>query len=829
MLDNESIGRLITQIKYNIAMRFTICDVVFVSEDITLTKEVFGKFAADLPSEYISAHLSVEELLSEDNFPTALVVLATQQLIDSKSFGRLSEYIVKRMNSPYARYCRTFMIPHDMTFEQFKKQCDSGHNEGLNEISDVVHLDSFKNPDDLKDEMMRFIKNEGNAQRYYKYVGFKNMLKIVSGSLCNFLIWISIIASVLMYLFYFYLGKYSPEVHNFIFRIYEDNGSVSPLKYGLTLMLGLATVIPLVNLFYVLRNGLKNFFVNNQREKNLWYFIGQYLVLALVIDFAYKVVNPDWQMIVLALSAAITIDVVRRSYYSGYRGYTVKEVDKSIYTAREQKLSKNILYSTESAIFDALHLPYTSSMRNKVFISYTHSCKWSVDMAEQLYQHCNKNGVICFVDKYGIARGSSWRLALHEKMTDATHIICIVSEQTAQKAWPAAEIETALRMRAKTSMPKIIVLLPERFDETTVKSPTVVYEEVFKQKNEEAKFVRVINSMDGVVPALCNSLSRGNHSSGILGTWELPIVLLQLLTGFVKGIFTVLSGISFLIYMGIVVINNYSKLTTLEAALSLVQTKIGGLIQSIVLSDYCFFVFVLASYFTSVEITAIVEDTFLIARKKKINSYLVSQLIVLAFSLCVLYAAFPYLPVSGFIAGGIALIAGCFLTSASNKSQVEISDELYYRNDSNKGMNTRDLPPVTYKHIDNPLLRPQSVQSALEGLNTYISENNLMGRIYEGFGKGENNNRLICSEGALMKLLPIAESCNRIELIADFNYSLGIISALLGKYNEAIRYFKTGLACFYGMTVTFSNLDHYILRIHEFLAVLYKLTGKDNE
>ena len=184
-------------------MRFTVLDIVFVSESLSLTKEVFGKVALNIPQKYFSGHMSIEELLSSGNTPTALVVLVTPELMASNQFKQLGEYILNRMNSKDAHYFRTFIIPHGISFDDFMELCNSGKNETLNEISDVVHLDRFKDQDDILNEIVRFLENEGNTRRYYGYIQFKNILRVSAGLISSVIIWSCTIVSYVMFILYY--------------------------------------------------------------------------------------------------------------------------------------------------------------------------------------------------------------------------------------------------------------------------------------------------------------------------------------------------------------------------------------------------------------------------------------------------------------------------------------------------------------------------------------------------------------------------------------------------------------------------------------------------
>jgi len=678
-------------------MRFTILDVVFISENIFLTKEAFGKVSSNISKKYYSGHMTIEELLTSGNTPTVLVVLLTPALMASDRFDMLTKYITSRMSSKDARYFRTYIIPHEMSFDEFMEQCDSGKNKALNEIGDVVHLDRFKDQDDILNEIVRFLENEGSTRRYYGYIQFKNILRVSVGLISSVIIWSCTIFSYLMFIVYFWLWKFFPELQKYIIDVFDTSVPTGNLSFWITMMLGISMVIPIANLLFLFRFGFSSFIkqllISLRERKSVWYFFVTYFGFVTAINFMVTVVLPNMSILLLSLAIGFCLDCIRRTYYIGRKGFLIRKIDKNLCTPKGKSINNHILYSGEHNILHALHVPYSSPYRAKVFISYTHSCEWSQKMADELYEELSKNKIICFVDKYGIARGSSWRLALHEKLiTDATHIICLVSEKTAIKEWPAAEIESALKIRSITGTPNIYVLLKEYMNEQEIMSPTVIYEEIFKREKEGDSFVSVIRNDKDILSKLVNTLSIPDFSSNILGVWNyilrIPLLIMEFITRSVKGILTVAGGIGFLIYMMFLIFQNYSVINSMDSMFDvckLLALNVGNKMEKIVNSGFYLPVFLFACYLVSVELTHMVEKTFFVAYKSRIKSYFISQLIILSLSVIFIYMVFPYLSISNIIVGFIFFVTGFFLTSASNKIDVDIIGSCYYRNDSNKG------------------------------------------------------------------------------------------------------------------------------------------------
>jgi hypothetical protein len=692
-------------------MRFTIADVVFVSESLSLTKEVFGKAASGLPEKYIYGHWSVDEMLSpdNDNTPTVLIILVTQALIASDKFIQLAEKISERMSKKKAHYFRSYIVPHDMSFDEFMIQCN--REEALKKIRDVVHLDRFSGPDEVLNETVRFLDNEGNTRRYYGYVQFKNILRVFTGLLSGTLIWICTIASYSTLILYFCPGKYFQAANKYIADIFDPAVPTGNLYFWATIMLGITLSVPLANTLYLLRFGfiffIKQLFISIKDSKSGWYFVITYLGFIVTIYFIVSVVHPGWSLILLSVATGCCLDTIRRSYYVGRRGFLIKKIDGSSYTKTGKKLKKGLLNSVGNSILHAFHLAYLPAKRARVFISYTHSCEWSQKIADELYENFNKQNVICFVDKYGIARGSSWRLALHEKLiSEASHVICLVSKETVVKGadpkdntgWPSVEIETALKIRAITGTPTIYVLLKEDMNEQEIQSPTPVYKEIFRQEKEKQDkpgepSVPVIRNADHVVSELSRTLSVPDISTSVLGIWSVLwgtlLGFMGMFTSFIKGIMTVTAGIAFLTCLMLTAFKN-QNMSSLDEYIKMITLQIDNEIEKIISSAYCLPVFLFACYLIAVELTQIIESKFYIAHKKRIKSYLISQLIVLSLSVIYIYMALPYLSEANRIVGFIFLTAGFFLTSTSNRDAVDSTGSCYYRNDLTKGMNPKN-------------------------------------------------------------------------------------------------------------------------------------------
>jgi hypothetical protein len=126
-------------------------------------------------------------------------------------------------------------------------------------------------------------------------------------------------------------------------------------------------------------------------------------------------------------------------------------------------------------------------------------------------------GVDAFLDVESIAVGSVWRQRLNDRLTDANVMIAVVDEITASREWPAAELEAALRRRARAGSPGIVLLVPEeiRLEPSVARLP--VFSELLKPhdvftENEP----RVIVMTGATIPVLVGTLRRGYYRSPAL-------------------------------------------------------------------------------------------------------------------------------------------------------------------------------------------------------------------------------------------------------------------------------------------------------------------------
>jgi hypothetical protein len=822
-------------------MRFTAVDVVYVSGNVQEASQAFSEVSQKLPNQYISCHMTISELLASDNMPYALLVLVTPDLLTSPAFVDLSEYILKKMNGPDGRSFRAYMIPYRMSFEELKELLDRGTNEPLNQIGDVVHIDAFKDHADLIGEVSRFLNNERNAARFYAYTKLRDVFKICLGFMSGILILGCSLAAYSISMLYFLKIANETWAVSALYQWIADVSDLRNHQIAVQMLLGISLVIPIANILYLCRFGLKQFIPQTASSlkglKSKLYFASTSFGFILTILYICAAVQPGIGIFILSLALGFCMDGIRRLYYRGYRGFIVRRLDTALCTEQREKLSKKILLSGQRSMINALRIPYLQPKRARVFISYTHSCDWSTKVVDRMYRQFSQDGLICFVDKHGISRGSSWRRAIHEKMSDATHVICVASENTVRKEWPAAEIEAALRMRAATGSPMITVMLPESLDESEIEKITAVYKEIFARQGDRLSFVRTIREIDGGVQALSHSLACQNACSGLLGSvfhhlWRAVFDLAEGITMKAKNILTLILGISFLGYISFLVIQNFTALKTLEDFFTICATRFSDMNRTLSSSWFRHPVWILACYFLAVEIVSILDDLLLVGYKNIQKTYLISKMIVLSLSAIIITLLIAYIPFAIIVFGVVLFVAGGFLASSANRTQVEINGMSYYRNDANKGMIKL---PALFSPVGSSAFKTQLETKAIDRtkaacLDVYHKKRgSAVFRASECFGIGLGDAGLMKQKEAYIEILAASEDFAASKGIIVYSETLGDISVYLGDYEDAVYHYRKAIANLYAaMDLTVSD-DLRLVQCYCNLALLCKHHGVTDE
>lgn len=92
-----------------------------------------------------------------------------------------------------------------------------------------------------------------------------------------------------------------------------------------------------------------------------------------------------------------------------------------------------------------------------VFISHASEDKDAI--ARPIYEALQKRGVKAFLDEAHIGWGENFTTKINTALGAARHVVCVISQNSVDKDWPLAEVNTALAMEVsgqKTTLPVIV-------------------------------------------------------------------------------------------------------------------------------------------------------------------------------------------------------------------------------------------------------------------------------------------------------------------------------------------------------------------------------------
>lgn len=475
--------------------------------------------------------------------PVAVILPVSPSVIEQDEFHECVEKIVSRMDDAPGTSFRCFIYPMTEPYAWFANKCDDAcrqkkniqpYNEGLYLIQEHIHHAAFSDADELCEELWAFVKNTEWIANYYNSLKIKTILQAVLGNflqgftVLSHLITIIIGISLLekLYTKIPFLGV----AHEKVLPLLQP-----PLLAPIILAFSISVVFGVMNTVYLFKNGMKVYIAQNKSKKFAnWSFVYGYLLMPLIYTLFEMVWKSNAGLIILCLAAGLAVDILRRSRYSAVRRR--KALSKPEVAGKKGKdVDKKLLNIRSRLIGSSFRIPYLSKAQRPVFISYTHSSEWAQDMSEKLYIAITEKGLPCFLDKHNIKRGSSWHRRLIEKMDSAFFVICLVDEHSINNAWPAEELETALRLRGINGSPNIYLLMKKDFEyEDAEKMP--IFNAVLDKANtdDEIAFVLketeetseiVATQMHSVFNGQSNSMF-GVFGSSLLGLIRLPVSIL---------------------------------------------------------------------------------------------------------------------------------------------------------------------------------------------------------------------------------------------------------------------------------------------------------------
>ena len=474
--------------------------------------------------------------------PVSMILPITDSMLSTAEFISCVKAIAHYMSEAEGTSVRCLIYPLDMSYNDFKEKCDAAcrdkykdlpYNEGLYLIQDHIHHAEFRAIEDLGTEFALSVKNAEIVKNYYNSMRIRGWVQTFAGYLMQMgtiaaHIITPVIAVLLDEKISVNLIPRLQKPHEWVLGLLESKWlPLIVLAFAITL------VYSLTNIFYWLKGNSKKMAGLNTSKTAyaaLLYSGLPYICNVLLFRLIFR---QHLSLIILCVVAAFCMDVIRRSRYNTVRRH--KALNKpNITNKQDTPIEKSLLEVRSQFVTAPFRVPYLAREDKPVFISYTHVSEWAQDMAEQLYQELKNLGITCFLDKYNIARGSSWHKRLTERMDTAHTVICLVDEHSIGNAWPAEELETSLRLRSISGNPTVYLLLKKNLPVDSLKKMPV-FEEVLRRADTKEEMAFVLNETDNSPALIAARLKNHGQTNSVFGhfgsvTMELLRLPLYILT-----------------------------------------------------------------------------------------------------------------------------------------------------------------------------------------------------------------------------------------------------------------------------------------------------------
>jgi hypothetical protein len=432
--------------------------------------------------------------------PVAVILPVTDSVIRMNDFSSSMRCITNWMNTNEGTTFRCYVYPLTMEYEQFRMECDTAceskkmdqpYNEGLYLIQDHIHHAAYSSVEELAEELRQFIKNVDSIINYYYAMRVQIFFKMCIGLLLQAIIILSHSITIIIGLLL--SENFTNDIFPFLSGLHETvlGYLQTPLLIPIVLAFSICFVFSVTNIAYLLKNVRLN-------EVAQWMcsslFLYSYLLPLPVFSLFNLVYRQHIYLILLCITVAVMIDIIRRSCYSANRQrITLKKPD--MHDKRNLPVNKKILNVRTKLSVSPYRIPYLYKEIQPVFISYTHSSQWATKRAEQLYNELKRREIPCFLDAKIIKRGSSWHRRLKESLDSSSIFISLVDKLSIKNPWPAEELETALLLKSISGNPSVYLLLKKDLEiESLEKMP--VFEEIIKRAGSDNEIAFILKDIE---------------------------------------------------------------------------------------------------------------------------------------------------------------------------------------------------------------------------------------------------------------------------------------------------------------------------------------------
>jgi len=456
--------------------------------------------------------------------PVSMILPVSDSMISSASFGEGVKQITDYMNNAMGTSFRCLIYPLGMSYEIFIGECDTAcrakymgmpHNEGLYLIQEHIHHAEFAGTDDLIIEFAQTVKNAETIKNYYNAVTIRGWVQTFAGYLMQLGTIIAHIATPVIALLLdektsVNLIPALQKPHEWMLGLLESRWL--PL---IALSFAVALIYSVTNILYWLKSTSKK--LSEMSANMTSYGALMYSGLPFVCNILLfrLVFREHWTLLLLCIATAFCMDIIRRSRYNTIRRREALK-KPSVAEKRILSLDQKLLDVRSRFVSAPFRVPYLDRERRPVFISYTHASTWAQNMAERLYRELTERGTPCFLDKHNIQRGSSWHKRLIESMDTAHTVICLVDEYSIGNAWPAEELETALRLRSISGNPNVYLLLKKGLKPEEL-NPMPIFKEVLQRTDTDQEMAIVLREADESPVLIAEQLQKHELANSVFG------------------------------------------------------------------------------------------------------------------------------------------------------------------------------------------------------------------------------------------------------------------------------------------------------------------------
>ena len=801
-------------------------DIVFLTNGLTdKTKQVLSQLKTNVSHRIITCTIN-EYLLKPLKGKTVFYPVTKNELL-SNEFSKLVDCILKQFNRREGLYFRFYLFSVDFSPEEMIRMIDTEQCEALSKLADVVHL-APSSLNVLVSKIKTFLKHRNEIRRYYAFRRFEALFQLLVGGLSRLIVIASALIIALNYL------GFKQLLPAFLLSFYSD--FVNNPNYGLiNLIAGGIAVAPAVFILqFFIRKGPNTGGGSETTRilENNFDYLRISCIIMVIIGGGW-LLHQSYQGFLIMASTIVCgciINAAGRMFFSGKRLFLINSIRSDQCTPKGKKLPKKVIRRTASIVEKIMKLPIflPPSHISSVFCSYTHSSTWSNQMVENVLKECKEYGCRCFVDKYGIEPGSSWRHQLRQSMIDADYVLCFCDDKSIRKPWPAAELELALRLRSCSVSPTIIVVTPQDFVDENISDKFPVFESVFLSEGDPFRFVKVARDSGSMITDLTKYgiiLQEDYLERSISANSRLILFipyLCFLIGSYLKNVFT-----HFLPLLAVSTAGIYMLVKTGQG-MNMMETV--SLLRQTVFTFQNHLLWYLVSgcgiYMLGSIITDFCYQHFVLRFKKTTAKW--EKMITLIFQLSFLFLfSLLFFPVICEVNILQALFVYCILYISGSASSFGLESHVHhgeaqFKNGFDYGETKASLPTAEFRlgQINALLGRKQ----ALSHLYKFFDQQKSFKSSVEIYGKGANDAGLYEGYEQLTKIKNSLLKCGHSHNIAALYDDLGDVAGCMGLYQESLSHYIK--KCEFLYASLYSGFKSYsdIYATYYRIAKIYKIT-----